>query len=215
MISRQTSSNIEQYLVGLTGNICSGKSKASEYFKQLGAYVIDMDKVVHELYQKNISLKYKLCKKFGLNILNKKLEVDRKKLGNIVLHEKSRMKELEKIVWPYVGKETKKRVKNKEGIIILEAAMLYESGFDRKMDKNILVVSGEEQRARRLMKRNNLSMEEALERISLQMPQLEKIWKSNYVIFNNEGFDALKENVERTWKHLREDYEKKHLFTGE
>lgn len=218
MISHQTNSkkNLEQYLVGLTGNICSGKSKASEYFEQLGAYVIDMDKVVHELYQKNIFLRYNLCKKFGIKILNKKLEVDRKKLGSIVFSDKSKMKELEEITWPYVGRESKKMVKNKKGIIVLEAAMLYESGFDKKMDKNVLVMASEEQQIKRLMARNNLSQEEALKRIELQMPQLEKIFKSDYVIFNNGSFDELKENVKQTFESLCSDYlEKNHLSTLE
>jgi len=216
MISHQTNSkkNLEQYIIGLTGNICSGKSKAAEYFEQLGAYVLDMDKLVHELYQKNIPLKYKLCKKFGIRILNKKLEVDRKKLGSIVLPDKSKMKELEEITWPYVGRESRKKIKNKKGMIVLEAAMLYESGFDKKMDKNVLVIADEEQRVKRLMARNNLSREEALGRIEIQVPQLEKIFKSDYVIFNDGGLDELKENVKRTFASLCSDYlEESHLST--
>ncbi len=218
MISHQTNSkkNLEQYIIGLTGNICSGKSQAAEYFEQLGAYVIDMDGLVHELYQKNIPLKYKLCKKFGIKILNKKLEVDRKKLGSIVIPDKSKMKELEKITWPYAGRESRKKIKNKKGMIILEAAMLYESGFDKKMDKNVLVIANEEQRVKRLMARNNLSQEEALRRIEIQMPQLEKIFKSDYVIFNDGSLDELKENVKRTFTSLCSDYsEKNHISTLE
>jgi len=208
MISHQTNSkkNLEQYIIGLTGNICSGKSKAAEYFEQLGAYVIDMDKLVHGLYQKNIPLKYKLCKKFGIRILNKKLEVDRKKLGSIVLPDKSKMKELEEITWPYVGRESKKRINGMRGIIVLEAAMLYESGFDKKMDKNVLVIADEEQRVKRLMARNNLSQEEALKRINIQIPQVDKIFKSDYVIFNDGSIDELKKNVMRTFKSLCSDY---------
>ena len=209
MTSRPTNSkNLEQYLVGLTGNICSGKSKVAEYFRQSGAYVIDMDNLVHELYKKNILLKYELCKKFGIKILNKKIEIDRKKLGCIVLSDKPKMKELEGIVWPYALKESKKRIKGKKGIMLFEAAMLYESGFDKKMDKNILVMSDEEQQLKRLMARNGLSKEEALKRISIQMSPLDKVFKSDYIIFNNGSFDELKENVNQTWKHLHEDYEK-------
>lgn len=217
MISHQTNSeNSDRYLVGLTGNICSGKSKAAEYFEQLGAYVIDMDELVHELYQKNIHLKYKLCKNFGLKILNKKLEVDRKKLGSIVFSDKSKMKKLEDITWPYVGRESRKKINSRNGIILLEAAMLYESGFDKNMDKNILVLSTEEQQIKRLTNRNNLSKEEALKRINSQAPYYEKIFKSDYVIFNNDSFDVLKENVERTWKSLVKDFlQEKYLSTSE
>lgn len=209
MISHQTNSkNLEQYVVGLTGNICSGKSKAAEYFKELGAEVIDLDGVVHELYQKNILLKYKLFKEFGW-VFNKRLEVDRKKLGNIVFSNESKLKKLETIVWPYVEKEREKKTKNKKGIIMIEAAKLYESGVYKKFDMNILVIADEEERIKRLLKRDGLERKEALKRIKAQMPQLEKIGKSDYVIPNNGDLKSLKKNVKDAWVFLH----KKYLFT--
>jgi len=218
MISHQTNSekNLEQYIIGLTGNICSGKSKAAEYFKELGAYVLDMDELVHELYQKNTILKYKICKNFGLRILNKKLEVDRKKLGIIVFSDKSKMKKLEEITWPYVRKESKKRIKDKKGIIILEAAMLHESRIYKKMDKNVLVLATEQEQIERLIKRNNITKEEALKRISLQASPIDKVFQSDYVVFNTGSLDDLKENVKRTFASILLDYlEKKNLSTLE
>lgn len=210
MISHQTDSkNLEQYLVGLTGNICSGKSKAAEYFEELGAYVIDLDKVVHELYDKNISLRYSLYKNFGLGIFNKKLKVDRGRLGSIVFNDKSKLKKLEGIVWPYVNKETERRVKNKKGIIMVEAALLYESGLDKKFDKNILVIVDEEKQVKRLMKKKNINKEEALKRVRAQMPQLEKVGKSNYIIKNNGTLKLLKRNVEHVWRNLNYDFSQK------
>lgn len=207
MISHQTNSkNLEQYLVGLTGNICSGKSKAAEYFEELGAYVIDLDKVVHGLYDKNISLRYRLYKNFGLKIFNKKLKVNREKLGNIVFNDESKKKKLESIVWPYVDKETEKRIKNKKGIIMVEAALLYESGLDKKFDKNVLVIVDEEKQIKRLMKKKNISKEEALKRINAQMTQLEKVGKSNYVIKNNGTLELLKRNVGCIWERLNNDF---------
>lgn len=207
MISpKNKTKNIEQYLVGLTGNICSGKTQAAEYFKQLGAYVIDADRVVHGLYKKNILLKYDIYKKFGLKVFNKKLEVDRKKLGRIVFSDESKMKDLETIVWPYVGKETRKMIKNQEGIIVIEAAMLYESGMYKKLDKNVVVLASEGQQAKRLMQRDKLSYEEALKRINLQTPPFDKILKSNYIIFNNTSLESLKACVEKTWESLSKDF---------
>lgn len=204
MISHQTNSkNLEQYLVGLTGNVCSGKSKAGEYFKELGAYVLDLDKVVHDLYREiNIPLKYDMYKTFGLGIFNKKLEIDRKKLGKIVFSDKSEMRKLENIIWPYVEKRREKKIKGKKGIIIIEAAMLYESGLDKKFDKNILVIADEDQQIKRLMKRSSLTKKEALKRIRSQMPQRDKIAKSDYIILNNETLQILKTNVEYAWEFL-------------
>ena len=79
-------------MVGLTGNICSGKSKVAEYFEELGAHTLDMDKVVHNLYRKSRPLKYDLYKQFGFKIFNMRLQVDRKKLGNIVFSDRSKKK---------------------------------------------------------------------------------------------------------------------------
>ena len=215
MTSRQTNS-LDQYLVGLTGNICSGKSKAAEYFKELGAHIIDLDNIVHELYEKNIPLKFRLYNEFGYKIFNKKLEVDRKKLGRIVFSDKSKMKKLENMVWKYVEKERKKRTKNKEGIVIIEAAMLYESGLDKEFDKNIMVTVDEEQQVERLMKRNGIEKEEALKRISSQMPQYEKMIRSDYIIPNKGTLELLKRNVEDAWEFLNMNFlYEKHLFTPE
>ncbi|MBM3199661.1 dephospho-CoA kinase [Candidatus Woesearchaeota archaeon] len=205
MISHQTSSEkkLEHYVIGLTGNICSGKSKAAEYFEQLGAYVIDTDKVVHGIYKKNWALKYKIYQRFGLKAFNYKLEVDRKKLSRIVFSEqKENIKDLEKIVWAYVGKEVDKRTKKKKGIVIIEAPMLYESGISKKMFCNITVTVSEDEQLRRLMKRNSMGREEAVKRISAQMPQFEKVKLSDYVIENNDSLDILKRNVQQAWMFL-------------
>lgn len=201
MTSPQTSSKqTAQYLVGLTGNICSGKSTAAGYFKELGARVIDLDNVVHDMYKTSWSLKYQVYKKFGLKVFNKKLEIDRKKLGRIVFSDDNKkLRDLEKIVWGRVGKEVDKRTKDKKGIIIVEAPMLYESGFHKKMDANIVVTVDEEEQIGRLMKRNNMNRAEAVIRINAQMPQSEKIKLSDYIIPNNESLDLLKRDVEETW----------------
>lgn len=201
MTSHQTNSkNKEHYLVGLTGNICSGKSTAAEHFRNLGAHVIDMDSVVHGMYKTNWPLKYKIYKKFGLKVFNKKLEIDRKKLGRIVFSkENQKLKELEKIVWDYVGKEVDKRTKGKKGIIVLEAPMLYESGFHKKTDTNIVVTVDEEEQIKRLMKRNGMNRAEAVIRINAQMPQSEKIKLSDYIMPNNGSQDLLKMEVEETF----------------
>lgn len=207
MISHQTDSkNLEQYLVGLTGNICSGKSKTAEYFKELGAHVIDLDGIVHELYKKNISLRYELYKNFGLKIFNRKLEVDREKLGGIIFNDESKKKKLESIVWPYADKEAQKKIKDKKGIIIIEAAMLYESGRYKNFDKNVLVITDEEKQIKRLMERNYLSKEEALKRIRAQIPQLEKVCEPNYIIKNNGTLELLKRNVGCIWERLNNDF---------
>jgi len=219
MISPQkqiNSRNIEQYLVGLTGSICSGKSKASEYFSEFGAYVIDCDKVVHELYKDNISLRYSLYKEFGFKIFNFKLEIDRGKLRGLVFSDDSKMKRLESIVWPYVEERAMQRLEGRKGIIILEAAMLYESGLNKRLDKNILVLADEEIRIKRLMKRNNINKNEVSRFIKAQKSDINKKQGADYIIDNNRSFDSFKRDIEVIWKFLNKDFStKNNLSTGE
>jgi len=212
---KQVDSNIEQYLVGLTGNICSGKTKVSEYFHELGACVIDLDKVVHDLYRYDFSLKYSLYKEFGLKIFNFKLEIDRKKLGKIVFSDKEKMKQLESIVWPYVAEKAKKDIKDKKDIIIFEGAMIYEAGLDKSFDRNVFVFADENKRLKRLVDRNNVPKEEALNLIKSQAYGVDKKAKADYVVKNNSSFDVLKKNVGVVWKALNKDFlGKKNLSTG-
>lgn len=186
---------IEKLLVGLTGNICSGKSTVSKYFKELGAYVIDTDKVVHELYEKDVSIRDNLIFYLGAEILNKDFKIDREKLGSIVYKDRHAMKRLEELVWPKVGERVDYLTSREKGIIIIEAPMLYESGMDKKYDKNILVVVDEETQLQRLRERKNISKKEALIRINSQIPQFEKQCKADYFICNMDSLSSLKNKV--------------------
>ena len=126
-------------LIGLTGNIATGKSAAASVFEKLGAKVIDADKIVHKLYAESIVVKLKILFSFGLSSIDfLHLNVNRHKLAQIVFNDKTQMQKLESIVWHYVNKELAKLVKSNE-IIIIEAALLFESGMDKKMNNTIMV----------------------------------------------------------------------------
>lgn len=187
--------SIDKLLVGLTGNICSGKSTVAQYLKELGAYVIDTDKVAHELYEKDISIRDNLIFYLGAEILNKDFKIDREKLGSIVYKDKSAMKRLESLVWPKVSEKVDQLISEEKGIIIIEAPMLYESGMDKKHDKNVLVVVDEETQLQRLMERKNISKEEAFIRVNSQMPQFEKQCKADYFLCNMGSLSSLKNKV--------------------
>lgn len=193
---------IEKLLVGLTGNICSGKSIASKYFKESGAYVIDTDKIVHELYKKDIALRDRLTLYFGASILDKDFKIDKKKLGEIVYEDKTAMKRLESLVWPKVSKRVDYLISRRKGIIIIEAPMLYEAGLDKKYDKTILIMVDKEDQLERLMERQNIGKEEALIKIDAQMSQLEKQKKADYFIWNNGSLGLLKNKVEYLYSLL-------------
>lgn len=187
-------------LIGLTGNIATGKSAAASVFEKLGARVIDADKVVHNLYAHNLGVKLKILLAFGLAPIDFfHLNINRHKLAQIVFNDKKQMQKLESIVWPYVDKEIARLAKG-NGITIVEAALLFESGMDRNMDKTIMVCADKKLQLKRILKRNKeLSKDDALKRINIQMPQNEKAKKADYVISNNGSLSNLEKQVRKIW----------------
>ncbi len=192
-------------IVGLTGNIASGKSTASEILRELGANVINADLIVYDLYSKNKELIKKLCKEFGKSILNKEGTIDRKKLGSIAFYNKKKMKKLIDIVWPYVTKEVKKRIsKIKKGIIIVEATFLFEAGWKRFVDYSILVTSHKRKRMERLMKRNpDYSLSYIKQIINSHDDSRFKDIHFDYIIHNNSTLDSLRKKVKKVYSSLK------------
>jgi dephospho-CoA kinase len=123
------------------------------------------------------------------------------------------LRKLNKVTHPEIIKLIKKEInsaKNKtnsqEKILIIDAALIYEAKMDRLMDKIIVVCINEDEQVKRLAKRNNLSKEEALQRIKSQMPMKEKVKMADYVIDNSNSLDETKKQVEKIWKKLVSRY---------
>lgn len=124
------------YLVGLTGAIGSGKSSLANYFKTLGAEVIDCDQLAHEIYEPNKQCYIKLVLHFGNNILNQDLRINRTKLGEIVFQDKKKLNELNEIVWPFLEFEIQHRieeVRRTHQVVIIEAAVLLQAGWQNRV----------------------------------------------------------------------------------
>jgi dephospho-CoA kinase len=196
-------------IVGLTGGIVGGKSTVATMFKDLGAKIIDADKLGHSVILPNKSAWKKIVKIFGKDILQNDLTIDREKLGKIVFANQILLKKLNEITHPEITKIIKKEInleKNKthnhEKIIIIDAALIYEAKIDRLMDKIIVVYIDKDEQIKRLIKRNNLSKDEALQRIKSQMPMKEKNKMADYVIDNSGSLDKTKEQVEKIWQNL-------------
>lgn len=162
--------------IGITGNIASGKSRIEEFIRNKGYNVIDLDSVVHDLYQNNKTVKENILKTFG--------ELDRKVLGQIVFKDIQKKKQLEKIIYPILEEEIKKIFsKHINKVIFISGALIYEAGFDRYFDKIIFVDADYEKRLERLIKRNNYNIDEAKKRLDSQ--NLNYIDKADYIIKNN------------------------------
>ncbi len=160
--------------VAITGNIASGKSQAERIVAEKFP-VYDADKIAH---------------KFLGNI-------DRKALGAKVFADPKARKELEEYIHPKVKEEILEIFKEPYKIVFISIPLLFETGFDEMFDKIIFVAADDSLRLERLMKRNNLSEEEALLRMNAQMPQEEKILKSDFVIYNNTSISDLETQINK------------------
>jgi len=196
-------------IIGLTGGIVGGKSTVASMFKDLGAKIIDADKLGHSVILPKKPAWKKIVKIFGKDILRNDLTVDRGKLGKIVFTNQALLKKLNEITHPEITKMIKNEINseinkthNQEKILIIDAALIYEAKIDRLVDKIIVVYIDEDEQIKRLVMRNNLSKEEALQRIKSQMPMKEKIKMADYVIDNNSSLDKTKKQVEKIWQNL-------------
>jgi len=191
-------------IIGLTGSIATGKSQSSKIFKQLGCYIIDADKLSRTLTVKNSKCLTDIVKVFGKDILKSNGELNRKKLGSIVFSNKAAKTELEKIIHPHIIKKTNEVIakKYKTVDIIVDAPLLFEVGLDRVCDKVIVIYAKYHLQLKRLMKRDNLSKQEAEKRIALQMPIEEKMKLADITIDNSGTLAELKKNIKFIYKTI-------------
>ena len=196
-------------IIGLTGGIVSGKSTAASMFKDLGVKIVDVDKIGHSVILPHRPAWKKIIRLFGKDFLRNDLTINRRKLGKIVFTNQTFLKKLNEITHPEIIKLIKKEINlarnktyNQEKILIIDAALIYEAKMDRLMDKTIVVYINEDEQVKRLIRRNNLSKEEALQRIKSQIPMKEKVKMADYVIDNSSSLGKTKKQVEKIWEEL-------------
>ena len=196
-------------IVGLTGGIVGGKSTVALMFKDLGAKIVDADKLGHSVILPHRPAWEKITRLFGKDILRNDLTIDREQLGKIVFTNQTLLKKLNEITHPEIIKLIRKEINlaenktdSQEKILIIDAALIYETKIDRLMDKIIVVYIDEYEQIKRLIKRNNLSKDEALQRIKSQMTMKEKAKMADYVIDNSNSLDKTREQVEKIWQSL-------------
>lgn len=180
-------------VLGLTGGIASGKSTVSNMIKRLGFVVIDADVVAREVVEVAEPAYRQIVKEFGTEILHKDQTINREKLGSIIFHDDEKRKKLNRIVHPAVRKRMndlkKQYIENKERVIVLDIPLLFESKLTHLVEKVILVYVDQDVQKKRLLQRNDLTVEEANARIASQMPLKDKIRLADGVINNNGSID--------------------------
>ncbi|MBZ5495058.1 MAG: dephospho-CoA kinase [Acidobacteriia bacterium] len=193
--------------VGLTGNIASGKSHASSVFAELGAHVIDADVIAHELFSPGTATYAKVVQAFGNRILAPDGTINRKVLGDIVFRQTEQRLLLNALVHPDVLTEVMRRtfeLENKgfDGIVIVDAALMVESGFYKMQDRLIVVTCDPALQLARVMNRCGVSAEDARLRITAQMPVAEKLRLADYTIDTSGTYASTREQIERIYREL-------------
>jgi dephospho-CoA kinase len=189
-----------KYVIGLTGNIATGKSLVLHMLEELGAYTIDADDLAHVLMRRGGPLYDSIVKEFGRNILGKDVEIDRGKLGSIVFCDPQALSRLDAVTHPSIKQVIRQLVAGAEAsVVVIEAIKLIESSIASDCDVVWVVVSPEDAQIERLMTRSNMSREQALSRVEAQAPQDEKVARADVVI-DNSG-DVLK-----TWQSVRRQF---------
>ena len=180
-------------VVGITGGIGSGKSIVAGIFHALGIPVYDADHAARKLYETNATLLKKITEEFGVEILDSKGKLDRKKLASIVFEDENNLKKLNKIVHPLVKKDFKdwKELHHASPYLIKEAAILFESGTDKDCDFVITVLAPEQLRVQRVRQRDNRTIAEIKKVMERQSTDEEKISRSKYVVHNDEHHQVL------------------------
>ena len=173
--------------IGITGGIGSGKSTVCKVFELLGVPVYYADDEGKKLLD-TIQVKEKVLEIFGNSILIEDNIIDRKKLSELVFNNKEKLEKLNSIIHPAVGLHFEEWIKKQEGnrYVIKEAAILFESGAYKQVDKVITVVAPSELKIKRAMQRSGITREQVEERINNQMNDEEKVKRSQYSIVNDE-----------------------------
>ena len=191
--------------VGLTGNIASGKSHATQVFAELGAHIIDADVIAHGLLTPGTSTYDGVVAAFGGQILNPDATINRRKLGEIVFQDEAKRAELNSLVHPEVRAQVLRRIEELEdsaqnGIIIIDAALMVESGFFRTFDRLIVVHCSPSLQLSRIVNRDGLTLAQARARMAAQMPVEQKIKHAHYTIETSGTFRQTREQIESIYR---------------
>ena len=197
------------YLIGLTGNIATGKSLVGRLLGELGAHVIDADELVRDLQRRGTQVHAAIVAEFGAGILRPDGEIDRARLGALVFSDPEALRRLESIVHPAVGRAIEAQISviqyqasNQNTVVVIEAIKLIEAGLSRRCNALWVVTSGQKAQLERLMRTRGLSESDARLRIEAQPPQSDKAALADVLIENDGTLVDLREQVKRHWAKI-------------
>ena len=194
-------------VIGLTGGIASGKSAVSQMLSELGAVVIDADKVGHEAFRPHSDAWREVVSAFGSGILGQNEEIDRGKLADIVFNDPKSLEQLNRIMHPPMYQIVKQRIEalrhQRVGVVVLEAALLIEANWTDLVDQVWVTVAPEADVIDRLSMQKGFTEEQARARVNSQMPIAERSKCADVVIENDSDLNTLRARVEGLWQKVR------------
>ena len=193
--------------IGLTGGIGAGKSTVSQILAELGAFVIDADKVGHEIYLPGKEAWRQVTAAFGNDILAEDQAIDRKKLGAIVFGSDEARKKLNSIVHPLMFQDIRRRIDEKraEGFtnpIVVEAAILIEANWLPLVDEVWVVVTNKNAVVDRVAAQRGMAAKDTEARIASQLSDAERLKHAQVVITNDGSREELAKNIHDAWKRI-------------
>ena len=199
--------------IGLTGSIGVGKSFVASVLAELGCYVLDADDTAREVVAPGSAGLKEVVAEFGPEVLLDDGTLDRSRLGKLVFEDAEKRAVLNSILHPLIIAQQDQHLgdwetENPNGIAVVDAALMIESGGYKRFDKVIVVYCRPEVQLERLIARNNLSRDEAQIRVSAQMSQDEKKKFADYLIDTSDGFETARKRTEEVHRELMKELER-------
>jgi len=186
--------------IGVTGGIGSGKTAVCSAFARFGIPIILADDIAKELSNSDPAVRKQLIALLGKSAYRNDGSLDRSFVASHLFSDKIKQRKVEAIIHPRVEKEIERRIKalanNGERIAVVEAALIYEAGLDKKLNSVIVVDADESERINRVRKRDVVSEEAVRSRMAAQLDVKKKLEKADYVIHNNGSIDELESKVQ-------------------
>lgn len=188
--------------IGLTGGIASGKSTVSLYLASLGMEIIDGDLLAREVLVLYPEILTYLQDTYG-DLIFQEGQLDRRALGRIIFQDEEKKKAYLDVIMPKIVEEARKRLKEAKGsFVVLDAALLFEEGLEKDVDITVTVFVPYEVQLERLLKRDGLTVSEAVSRIRSQMPLAEKKRRADHVVDNSGSREETYQQINEILKSL-------------
>jgi len=193
-------------VVGLTGGIGSGKSTVARFMAEMGAVIVDADRVGHEAFKAGTELWQQVTAAFGKGILAQDGDIDREKLGKAVFDSPEALEKLNRIMHPAMRDIIKAQVEEYRrqgaGVVVVEAPLLVEAGWTSLADEVWVTTATEAAVLRRLRERTGMTEQESLARIRSQLPSQERLKHADVIIDTDCDLQELKARVKELWQKM-------------